>query len=322
MEKLQISRIKLHITDLLENNLLHLVTILLVDVSAGLNRLVRADQPLLGVTQRLDAFLLALVTDLSGLLLAILGVAVLLCLLRASLHLEFADLLRLEMAVLFLHWEGEDVGKLLAVPVYISLANLDLDFSRDVVAILGWLPVAHNTFWPVSVVLGALVPLAVEFDRIGAGNIVNNLFLHVAVRSLHVGALVVVLGGHIDLVGGVAHPVLSSEASLHLVGLFERLVVDGLNQVTHKLAHVKTNTFNICFDYSRTIVERFGHTRLLVLCVTSGLRVGLALVLEHHLLDHVAVGILVDTVASDVSLPNIRMVPLYRSRCWILLRMG
>merc|ERR1719312_1825285 len=316
MEKLQISRIKLHITDLLKNNLLHLVAILLVDVSAGLNRLVRADQPFLGVTQRLDALLLALVTDLPGLLLAILGVAVLLGLLGASLHLQFADFLGLKMAILLLHWEGEDIGKLLAVPVHISLANLDLDLSRDVVAILGWLPVAHNTFRSVSVVLGAFVPLAVEFNRICAGNIVNHLFLHIAVRSLHVGALVVVLGGHVDLVGGVAHPVLASEAPLHLVGLLKCLVMDGLNQVANKLIHIKTDTFNLGFDYSYTVVERLGHTRLLVLRVTSSLCVWLALVLEHHLLDHVAVGILVNTITSYISLPNIRIILLHRSRCW------
>merc|ERR1711942_66546 len=121
------------------------------------------------------------------------------------------------MAVLLLHWEGEDVRELLAVSVHVSLANLDLDLSRDVVTRLCRLPVAHYTFGPVSIVLSALVPLAVELDRIGTGDIVDNLLLHVAVRSLHVGTLVVILSGHVDLVGGIAHPVLPSEASLHLV---------------------------------------------------------------------------------------------------------
>merc|ERR1711982_185870 len=197
----QIPGIEFHITNFLKNNLLHLVAVLFVLILASLLRLVGADQPVLHNTHWLQRLLFALVTDLPGLLLAVLGVAVLLGLLRESLHLQLTDLLRLEVTVLLLNWEGEDVGELLAVPVYVSLADLDLDLSGDVVAILGWFPVTHNTLGSVSVVLGALVPLAVEFNRVCAGYIINNLFLHVAVRSLHVGALVIILGRHVDLVG-------------------------------------------------------------------------------------------------------------------------
>ena len=68
--------------------------------------------------------LLAVVTDLSGLLLAVLGVVVLLNLLGTSLHLQFSDLLRFNAGVLLLSWEGEDVGDLFAIPVHISLTNL------------------------------------------------------------------------------------------------------------------------------------------------------------------------------------------------------
>merc|ERR1712112_83417 len=214
---LQIASVEFHITLFFEDNLLHLVAVLLLLVPAGLLGLVGADQPVLRNTYWLQGLLLALVTDLPGLLLAVLGVAVLLRLLRASLHLKLADLLWFEVAVLLLHWEGEDIGELLAVPVHVSLADLDLDLSRDVVTILGRLPVAHNTFRSISIVLCALVPLAVEFNRVCAGNIVDDLFLHVAVGSLHVGTLIVVLGGHVDLVGGVTHPVLTSEAPLDLV---------------------------------------------------------------------------------------------------------
>ena len=76
-------------------------------VVAGVHRLVSADQSLLGVARWLDAFLLlALVPYLFGLFLAVLDVAVLLIFLGASLHLKFADLLLLEMAVLLLDWGG------------------------------------------------------------------------------------------------------------------------------------------------------------------------------------------------------------------------
>merc|ERR1712096_148006 len=63
------------------------------------------------------------------------GVAVLLSLLWTSLHLQLANLLGLEVAVLLLDWEGEDVGELFAVPVDIGLAYLDLDLSRNVITI-------------------------------------------------------------------------------------------------------------------------------------------------------------------------------------------
>merc|ERR1712201_67364 len=317
LRELQIPSIKLHIADFLEHHLLDLVAVLLVHVIAGLLRLVGADQPLLGVAQRLNGFLLALVTDLPGLLLAVLGVAILLGLLGASLHLKLTDLLRLEMTVLLLNWEGEDVGELLAVPVHVSLANLDLDLSGDVVTILSWLSVANNSLRTIAIILGALVPLAVELDRVGAGNVVDYLFLHVAVRGLHVGALIVILRSHVDLVGGVAHPVLAGEAPLHLVSLLKSLVVDRLNQVTDQLIDIEADTLNVGFNNPSAVVEGLGHTRFLVLGVACPLNIWLALVLEHHLLDHVAVGVLVNTIAAHVCLPYIRVIMLGRSRCWV-----
>merc|ERR1711954_421410 len=107
----------------------------------------------LGVAQRLGAFLLALVTDLSGLLLAVLDVIVLLSFLGTGLHLILADLLRLEMAFLLLKCEGKDIGELLVISVHVGLAHLNLGLSRDVVTVLDWLPVVHHTLWPMSIVL-------------------------------------------------------------------------------------------------------------------------------------------------------------------------
>merc|ERR1712066_54351 len=159
VKELQIPSVEFHITNFLKNNLLHLVAVLLVLIPAGVLRLVGADQPVLHDTHRLQRLLLALVTDLPGLLLAVLGVAVLLSLLRASLHFQLTDLLRLKVAVLLLNWEGEDIGELLAVPVHVSLADLDLDLSWDVVTILGRFPTAYNTLGSIAIVLSGLVPL-------------------------------------------------------------------------------------------------------------------------------------------------------------------
>merc|ERR1719347_2098153 len=103
-KELQIPSVEFHITNFLENNLLHLVTVLLVLILAGLLGLVGADQPVLHNTNWLQRLLFALVTDLPGLLLTVLGVAVLLGLLRASLHLKLTDLLRFKVAVLLLDW--------------------------------------------------------------------------------------------------------------------------------------------------------------------------------------------------------------------------
>merc|ERR1719482_200495 len=132
----QIRSIELHIAHLFNNYSLDLVAVLLGLVLALLHWFVDACQALLHVTEGLDGLLLALVADFPGLLLAVLGVAVLLGFLGTSLHLQLADLLGLEVAVLLLDWEGEDVGKLLAVPVDIGLAHLNLNLSGNVVAIL------------------------------------------------------------------------------------------------------------------------------------------------------------------------------------------
>merc|ERR1719504_505325 len=230
---LQVLCVKLHVANLLDHHLLHLVAVLLGLLPAALHRRVAADQPLLKVTDRLDGLLLTLVTDFPGMLLAVLGVAVLLGLLGASLLLQLADLLGLEVTVLLLHREGEDIGELLTISVDISLAYLYLDLSWDVVTILLRGPRADNLLLPIAIVLGSHLPLAVELHGVGAGPVVDNLLQHRGVQCLHVAALVVVLGGGVDLVGGVTDPVLSCEAPLDLVGLLQGLIVDSLHQVAN-----------------------------------------------------------------------------------------
>merc|ERR1719504_421514 len=316
---LQVLGVKLHVANLLDHHLLHLVAVLLGLLPAALHRSVAADQPLLQVTDRLDGLLLALVTDLPGLLLAVLGVAVLFGLLGASLLLELTDLLGLKVAVLLLHREGKDIGELLAISVDISLTHLYLDLSGDVVAILLRGPRADNLLLPIAIVLGSHLPLAVELHGVGAGHVVDNLLLHVAVRCLHVAALVVVLGGGVDLVGGVTDPVLPCEAPLDLVGLLQGLVVDGLDQVAHQLIHVEADPLHVGLDDPRAVLEHLPLAVLLVLGPASLLSVRLALVLEYDLLHLVAVGVLVDPITPHVSLSNIRIILLNRSWGRVLL---
>merc|ERR550519_987104 len=189
---LQISGVELHVANFLKLDLLDLMAVLLLFVPASLLWLVGTDQSFLLLAHRLDGLLLALVTDFPGLLLAVLGVAV---------------FLGLEVAVLLLDREGEDVGEFLAVPVDISLANLYLDLAGNVIAALCRLPCTDNSFGSITIVFGALVPLAVKFHGVSSGHVVDNLLLHVAIRCLDIGTLVIILSGHVDLVGGVAHSV-------------------------------------------------------------------------------------------------------------------
>ena len=97
--------------------------------------------------------------------------------------------------------------------------------SGDVVAIL-------LRFWcadDLLLITDSLLLLAAEFHSVGTSHIIDHFLLHVAVRRLHIGTLVVIPGSGVNLVGGVAHPVLPCEAPLHLVGLLECLVVDVLH---------------------------------------------------------------------------------------------
>merc|ERR1719312_1417137 len=318
-KSLQVASIKLHVTDFLHHNLLHLMAVLLLLVPTLLHRFVDTFLPCLHRADRLESLLLALVTDLPGLLLAVLGVAVLLSFLGASLHLQLTDLLGLEMAVLLLDREGEDVGELLAISVNISLAHLHLDLSWDIVAILRGFPRTDDTLRTVAVIFGALVPLTVELHGVRTGHIVDDLLLHVAIRGLNVRALIIVFCRHVDFVRNIADSILTSEAPLDLVSFFQGFVVNSLDQIAHQLVHIEANTFDVCLDDSGAV---FVHNRLaffMILCPASLLRVWLALVLEDNFLDHVTVRILVNPIPSYISLANIRIVLLGRGWCWIFL---
>ena len=177
-----------------------------------------------------------------------------------------------------------------------------------------------NPILVVAVILGGIDPLAAELNRVGAGHIIDHLLLHVAVWCFHISALVVILGSSIDLVGGVAHPILPSEAPLHLVSLLQCLVVDGLHQVAHQLVYIKADTLHVSFDDPSAVPVFNWKTCFCVLCPACSLLVVLTLVLEHDLLDLMAVGVLVYAISPNISLPYVRVVPLGRPWCRILRR--
>merc|ERR1719312_187163 len=318
-KNLQVASIKLHVTDFLHHNLLHLMAVLLLLVPTLLHGFVDTFLPCLHRADRLESLLLALVADLPGLLLAVLGVAVLLSFLGTSLHLQLADLLGLKMAVLLLDREGEDVGELLAISMNISLAHFHLDLSWDIIAILRGFPCTDDTLGTIPIVLGALVPFAVELHGVSTGHIVDNLLLHKTIRGLNIGALVIVFCGHVNFVRSITDSILASEAPLDLIRFFQGLVVNSLDKITHQLVHIEANTFDVCLDDSGAVLVHGRLAFFLVLCPAGLLGVWLALVLEDDFLNHVTVGILVHPIPTYISLTNIRMVLLGRGWCWILL---
>ena len=173
---------------------------------------------------------------------------------------------------------------------------------------------ARNLLLSISVIVGRLDTSAVKLDSVGAGDIIDDLLLHVAVWCLYIAALVVILGGGVDLVGGVTDPILASEALLDLVSLLKSLVVDGLNQAAHQLVHIEANSLNVSLNDPSAIFVQHNFVMLIVLGVASLLNVMLILVHEDGLLYLVTVGVLVDTITSDIGLPNLWFIMLSWSR--------
>lgn len=173
---------------------------------------------------------------------------------------------------------------------------------------------ARNLLLSISVIVGRLDTSAVKLDSVGAGDIIDDLLLHVAVWCLYIAALVVILGGGVDLVGGVTDPILASETLLDLVSLLKGLVVDGLNQAAHQLVHIEANSLNVSRNDPSAIFVQHLFDCFRVLGVASLLSVRLLLVHEDGLLYLVTVGVLVDTITSDIGLSNFWFIMLGWSR--------
>merc|ERR1719167_532193 len=317
---LQIVTVELQITDLLNYHSLDLMAVLLILLSTLFDWLISTGQSLLHRALWLDRLFLALVTDLPGLLLAVFRIAILLSFLGASLHLKFADFLRLEMTVLFFHREWEDIGELLTIPMHIGLTYFHLNLSRDVIAIFFGFPCADNLLLSVSIRLRSLLAPTVELDSVGAGDIIYDLLLHVAIRRLDITALIIILGGGVYLVCGVTDAILTREASLYLVCFLKSFVVDGFHKIANQFINIEANMLDVGFYDASAILIELGLTNLLVLGPASLLLVWLALILKHNLFNLMTVWILVNSITSNIGLSNIRIVFLSGRRCRVLLR--
>ena len=130
--------------------------------------------------------------------------------------------------------------------------------------------------------------------------------------------MVVILSGGVNVVSGVADHVLPSVAPLDLVRLLQRLVVNGFHQVNDQLIHVDADSLNIGLNDPGAVFEKLRLVCLLILCEAGLLGIWLALILENYLLHLVAVGVLVDTIASNVGLANVRVIVLNWRWSWVL----
>jgi len=210
------------------------MAVLLVFCVTLLYWLILAFQSFLIFAFWLNGLFLYLITEFFGFCLAVLFIAILLCFLGSCFHVKLADFLWLKVAFLLFSCEWKDVAESITVPTDIRLAHLNFYLSRDLVTLLLWLSFTDHLGSSVGVITfwrGLL--LAIELYCIGARNVVNSLFLCIAIGSLNISALVIVFGGHINFMRGVAHTILPIVAPLYLVSLLQSLVSYGLFHVTH-----------------------------------------------------------------------------------------
>merc|ERR1719334_1204326 len=238
----------------------------------------------LEITDRLKALCLTLITDFPRLLLTILGVAVLLGLLGSSLHLQFTDLLRFKVTVLFRSSRASDIR-----------STVTIIFSR------------FNS-------------LTVKFDSIRASNIIDHFLLHVAIRCLHINALVVIFSGRVNLKGSVADPILASEAPLNLVSFFQGFVMNSFNQTTNKFVDIKAHAIYFGLNYTSAILVHYWFTIFFILSPTSLLSIGFTLIFKDNFLFHVTIRFSFGAIPIDIGLTYLRIILRWRSRSWIFLR--
>ena len=79
-----------------------------------------------------------------------------------------------------------------------------------------------------------------------------------AVWRFQLYALEVVLGGGVDLVHGVANPVLGGVAALHMEILLHLAVVDGLDELADQLGDVEAAPVHPGVDHGRAGVNEVG----------------------------------------------------------------
>ena len=86
--------------------------------------------------------------------------------------------------------------------------------------------------------------------------------------------------------------------------------MDVLNQVAHQLIDIETDSLNVGLNDPGAVLVHLDVSDLLVLGVACLLSVWLTLVDEDDLLHLVTVRVLVDSIASDIGLANIRIILL------------
>ena len=122
---------------------------------------------------------------------------------------------------------------------------------------LGDLP-ADSVLHSVAGVVQLLVGRALKLHGVGADFVHKNLVLHMAVRRFQFYTLEVILGGCVDLVHGVANPVLGGVATLHVEILLHLAVVNRLDELTDQLGDVEAAPVHPGVDHGRAGVNEVG----------------------------------------------------------------
>merc|ERR1719481_1047248 len=96
--------------------------------------------------------------------------------------------------------------------------------------------------------------------------------------------------------------------------------MNSFDQVTHQFVYIKADTLAVSLHNPSAVIVRLRLAFLAILGPTSSLGVIFTLILEHYFLDHVAIGILVNTITTNIGLAYIRVVLLGWSGCRIFRR--
>merc|ERR1719228_2222970 len=257
----------------------------------SLLRNIVAVQTLLSNTDRSHSVNLSLITDLPGHWMALWSVAVSFSLLVPGIGLQLTHLLWLEVAVLFLHRMRSRVGELLAELASLLAADLLTDSPRCLVTrILGRLPTDH--LLPIAAI-SFLLLAAIKVEGVYARHVVNYNFLRIlAEQRFHVTALEVVPLADVNIVGGVADPVLYYGALLPQVFFSDGIVVYALLQAADQLVNIEADPVHLGFHSSSTVLMFHLLTVFYILGDAGLLRVFFALVHKHSFLLHTAILVL------------------------------
>jgi len=226
-------------------------------------------------------FQLFAVNFLADFTLHIMALLVIIILLRLLWPLDFLEgaLLHWHLATFLLgFWVGVLVHELLAYTTSLFLADTFFIILWFVEALLCW---NHIAF------LAVLVEF--KFNGIDALLIGENNFIVMTFDALNVNALFVLLSDNVKFVDFVTDLLMRLTATDHIVFFMNNMVVDGLEQFTLLLSHVKAFIVFVLLDFGNAVLVINLFTVCFLSYIASLLKVGNTLVLIDNFFNFMAV---------------------------------